>query len=381
PVWTRIFDRYTLYTSQLQGGCLNHARLSGENKESERQLSKWQQSAVRQLRRWRQQSDVDVTYVMSPTGQRTMVREMRITIGGRTVVRQSEVTQLIDKEFRQSKSAGNKKLSRTIKETVTGISRDSVKAELRKLPIKQYCTPVFDNKAPPIPISAAKVHERHQIDLVDMRSVAMKYKGVTYQYVLSVLDVFSRFLWLRAIPKKTSENVRIQLQDIYNQTGTPSIIQCDNGGEFKGQVLTYCAKHRIKVINSSPYHPQSQGKIESSHRSWSKKVRYNITEGNNWIANLQKTVSIRNKEYHSTLKMSPFEVFYGRNVNAGKQCDRDVIHQQARKNNKDFNCQLVKQHIKRFPPSLYKVGERVLVRPSIMKRKMKHQCVNKGVIH
>ena len=54
---------------------------------------------------------------------------------------------------------------------------------------------------------------RHQIDLMDMgQKGAVKFNGLSYRYVLSVMDVFSRFVWLRAINKKMSKNVADELQ-------------------------------------------------------------------------------------------------------------------------------------------------------------------------
>ena len=36
----------------------------------------------------------------------------------------------------------------------------------------------------------------------------------------------------------------------------------------------------VKEINSRPYHPQSQGKIERSHSTWKRKLEYDILKDN-----------------------------------------------------------------------------------------------------
>ena len=36
----------------------------------------------------------------------------------------------------------------------------------------------------------------------------------------------------------------------------------------------------VKEINSRPYHPQSQGKIERLHSTWKRKLQYDILKGN-----------------------------------------------------------------------------------------------------
>ena len=43
------------------------------------------------------------------------------------------------------------------------------------------------------------------------------------------------------------------------------------GSEVEGKVKPLCKALKIKLINSRPYHPQSQGKVERSHRQLRKK--------------------------------------------------------------------------------------------------------------
>ena len=67
----------------------------------------------------------------------------------------------------------------------------------------------FSNAAPMRPVDARKVMERHQVDIVDLRTIAMTIRGIRYQYVFSVLDVFNRFLWLRPLADKSAETCKI----------------------------------------------------------------------------------------------------------------------------------------------------------------------------
>ena len=39
--------------------------------------------------------------------------------------------------------------------------------------------------------------------------------GISYRYVLSVMDVFSRFVWLRALSDKCSKAIANELKSIY----------------------------------------------------------------------------------------------------------------------------------------------------------------------
>ena len=112
----------------------------------------------------------------------------------------------------------------------------------------------FSNKGTLRPIESSTVTGRNQIDLVDYsKKPCIGRDGHTYKYVLSVLDVFSRMLFIRPLQAKTAVFVADQLKQIYAMIGRPKIIQCDNGGEFHGAVDDYCRRHQIKVIRSSPY--------------------------------------------------------------------------------------------------------------------------------
>ncbi len=96
----------------------------------------------------------------------------------------------------------------------------------------------------------------------------MLANGISYRYVLSVMDVFSQAVWLRALTDKCSKAIiAIELRGIYLEHGRPLVIQSDQGRKFKGAVEKLCREMKIKTIHSRPYYPKSQGKVEISHRS------------------------------------------------------------------------------------------------------------------
>ena len=62
------------------------------------------------------------------------------------------------------------------------------------------------------------------------------------------------------------------LFECYNQFMTNIVHQSDRGSEFEGKLLSMCESYKIRMIKLRPYHPQSQGKVERSHRSLRKKL-------------------------------------------------------------------------------------------------------------
>ena len=108
--------------------------------------------------------------------------------------------------------------------------------------MKQYRNvwPLFQNTAPLRPIKACKVEERHQVDLVSMASMPATIDGDNCKYIMSVIDIFSWFVFLHPLQTTESAEVVEHLLDIYNEHGPPEILQSDQGTEFRGVVKTIC---------------------------------------------------------------------------------------------------------------------------------------------
>ena len=129
--------------------------------------------------------------------------------------------------------------------------------------------------------------------------------------------VLSRYHWLIPLERKKSSPIAVALSTIYKEHGPPRVLQHDQGREFDGAVNKLCKKLGIKVIKGRPYHPQSQGKIERAHRSFKKKITYDLLTmrktGVNWAKCLPGYARTLNQEVKEELSWKcPFEVYYGR---------------------------------------------------------------------
>ena len=204
-------------------------------------------------------------------------------------------------EYERLKGTGAAKLVSSLKQNFAGLSRIKVQKILNTDKQHYKRNAKFCNKARLKPIRARDVQMRHQIDLMDMgRKGAIKFNGVSYRYVLSIMDVFSRFVWLRPVSVKSSKNIADELRILYLEHGPPRVIQCDQGGEFKGALKELCRQLEIKIICSRPYHPQSQGKVERSHRALRSKMEYDFIQmgakGVNWAESLPNYQRILNED-------------------------------------------------------------------------------------
>ena len=175
---------------------------------------------------------------------------------GRRILRVSEVQKVISDEYKRVKGSGAAKLVASLKQNFAGLGRIKVQEFLNTDKQQYKRNAKFCNKARLKPIRARDVQIRHQIDLMDMgQKGAVKLNSLSYRYFLSVMNVYSRFVWLRPINKKMSKNIADELKGIYLEHGPPWIIQCDQGGEFKGAIKELCHQLGIKIICSCPYHP------------------------------------------------------------------------------------------------------------------------------
>ena len=152
-----------------------------------------------------------------------------------------------------------------------------IRRVLGKPRLHQQLNVRFQNKAILKPIRARSVQTRHQADLISMESMP-----ATFKFVLSLMDVFSRYHWLIPLEGKSSKPIAVAPSELYTQHGSPRVIQHDQGPEFESAVKKLCKKLRIKVIKGRPYHPQSQGKVERAHRSFRKKLMYDLLRMKKW---------------------------------------------------------------------------------------------------
>ena len=116
-----------------------------------------------------------------------------------------------------------------------GISKDKIQSFINKN--REHClrNPIFSNKENLKPVIATKPMEKCQIDLVVFeKNPSEDEHGNVYKYVLSCLDVFSRYVFLRRMKSKSTIEVANLLKKIFLTFGCPDILQCDRGSEFQG---------------------------------------------------------------------------------------------------------------------------------------------------
>ena len=143
------------------------------------------------------------------------------------LTKESEVNDIILHYFNKFKGENSFKLYIRITEHFVGISKARIQSWINSNNENCERHPLLRNKDALKPIVASKPLEICQIDLVRMDSSPSKDEyGNIYYYILSALDVFSRFVILIPLKTKKSSEVANHLKNLFYDIGVPETLQC-----------------------------------------------------------------------------------------------------------------------------------------------------------
>ena len=136
-------------------------------------------------------------------------------------------------------------------------------------------------------------------------------------YIVSFVDWLTNWPEAFAVPDKKAQTVaKLLLSEIFPRYGAPRQLVTDNGPENLNKIMQETVeKLRIKHITTSPYHPQSNAKVERFHRFLGD-ILAKLTEGNTgeWDIHLNQALAAVRFSINETSRFSPYFMIYGRDV-------------------------------------------------------------------
>ena len=150
------------------------------------------------------------------------------------------------------------------------------------------------------------IDEIFAADLVEMQKFAKLNKG--YRYLLTCIDIFSKYSWVIALKDKKGINVKNALQKIFKER-SPKFLWTDRGTEFYNkQVQDLLNENNIKLYSTNNSKIKSSV-IERFNRTFKNMMYKKFTENNNTIFYniIDDLVNEYNNKYHSTIKMPPIK--------------------------------------------------------------------------
>lgn len=137
--------------------------------------------------------------------------------------------------------------------------------------------------------------------------------------ILTIIDKFSKFASGYTLPSRTSVCVLKSLKSFISLLGIPGKIVCDQGSEFTSNIFKdFCKQYNIALHYTSFQQSTSNSPVERLHST--------LTEIYRIILNLRKTKRLEtehdellsetfmtyNNTIHSSTKITPYELFFGK---------------------------------------------------------------------
>jgi transposase InsO family protein len=126
-------------------------------------------------------------------------------------------------------------------------------------------------------------------------------------------DDLSKYVVAVPIGKQDAETVaRVFVEKIVLTYGTPQTLQTDQGASFVGEVFrNTCKILKINKIQSTAFHPETQGSTERSHRVLAEYLRHYVSEDQT-NSLVQFATCVYHTTEHSATGFTPFELLFGR---------------------------------------------------------------------
>lgn len=290
----------------------------------------------------------------------------------RTVVDVGDAEQILKHEWddlSKSTGMGVGAFYGVISDLYLNISVSAVRRFLQKQPAYQLTKPF--KKRINKPLLAIHKNQKWMIDLIDMSRYSGSNGG--YTYILTCVDVFSRYLMTAALKKKEASEVAAAMRGFFEEAdGSPDICISDNGLEFKGELSELFKEENVKQIFTRSYSPESNGLVEGLNKIIRGKLADVMVrkKSRNWKDYLRIVTDSWNTSKHSEMTHNPAYLFLS--------ADDDV--EEERKETREFLEKKAVKKIMKGKSQEYHVGDvvRYLIatRSSEMRKQQKTSRVN-----
>jgi hypothetical protein len=137
-------------------------------------------------------------------------------------------------------------------------------------------------------------------------------------YLLVMVDVCTRFVFLRLLMDKSMQAVARQLVQIFCDVGFPKIVQSDNGKEFVNELMHHvCTESNIDHRLITPYHPRANGLAERFVQT-SKDAIFKLLKGReqDWALYVPQVQLFINTKVAALHGSTPYSLMFGRKHNS-----------------------------------------------------------------
>ncbi len=135
----------------------------------------------------------------------------------------------------------------------------------------------------------------------------------TGEYLLVLMDEFSRYPIVHVVRNTSFETVAPLLDNIFAMFSFPETIKSDNGSPFQSSAWKSFLNDRgIKARKITPLWPQANAQAESFNKPLMKAIRAAIVERRNWKSAMIEFLRMYRCTPHATTQFTPYRLLFGR---------------------------------------------------------------------
>lgn len=230
----------------------------------------------------------------------------------------AELIDPIFKYYHESLAGGHLGARKTIQRVRENLFWPSMDRELkRRVRNCQLCQTAKPSSAAPLGFLNS---ER---ETTPMSKVFIDYLGPMprtkrgNQYVLVVIDAFSRFIWLVPSRNITAGTTIAHLTSIFSLFGLPRQLVSDNAPAFHSAAFrSFCFGNAIRHITTTPYYPQGSFAERVNRNLKSALIIYHQNTPSKWDSSLPWLNLAFNSANHEALKTTPASLMLAYPVNS-----------------------------------------------------------------
>jgi len=152
-----------------------------------------------------------------------------------------------------------------------------------------------------------------------------------YNYILVVIDAFSKFVWLHPTKNTTAEGVIDRLTRQAAVFGNPKRIISDRGAAFVANTFRqYCDENGIQHLMIATGVPRGNGQVERIHKIVIPMLAKLCQEkSSSWYKHLEVVQQVMNSTPPRSTKLSPFRILTGVEMRTNKLSELNTFLEDA----------------------------------------------------
>lgn len=134
-----------------------------------------------------------------------------------------------------------------------------------------------------------------------------------YNYILTIVDAFTKFVWLFPTKSTSTQEVLNKLEIHQQVFGNPIRIISDRGTAFtSNDFAQYCKEEEIEHVKITTGVPRGNGQVERVHRTIiSVLTKLSVEKPTLWYKLVSRVQRALNSTYHRSINSTPFQLLFG----------------------------------------------------------------------